>query len=116
MNKRERYIRRKNRARAKLFGTKDKPRLTVFRSNKYIYGQIVDDEKGKTLVATSAKTDKTKGTKKTKTDNATNAGLSLAEKAKKKKIKKVVFDRSGYQYHGRVKAFAQGARKGGLSF
>lgn len=116
MKKRDRHIKRRNRARAKLVGTKAKPRLTVFRSNKYIYGQIIDDEKGITMVSISAKEKKPKGEKNTKMDDAKNAGLSLAEKAKRKKIKKVVFDRSGYQYHGRVKAFADGARKGGLSF
>lgn len=114
MNKREKRERRKRRVRSKVFGTKKRPRLSVFRSNKYIYGQLIDDEKGETLASFSSKN--VKGKKDAKVKTAEAAGEKLAKKAKKKKIKEVVFDRSGYKYHGRVKAFAQGARKGGLKF
>jgi large subunit ribosomal protein L18 len=110
---REKRSKRRKRIRAKIRGTKDRPRLCVFRSNKHIYAQIIDDEKGITLMAASDKgmTDKEIGVKR-----ARLVGEMLAKKALKKKIKKVVFDRSGYRYHGRVKALAEGARKGGLEF
>lgn len=92
--------------------SKNRPRLAVFRSNKAIYAQIIDDEKGQTLVAASEK-DLKSGTK---TEKAQMVGETLAKKAVKLGIKKVKFDRRGYQYHGRVKALAEGARKGGLLF
>ncbi len=98
-------LRRHKRVRAKIKGTAKVPRLCVFRSNKHIYGQLIDDEKGKILL--SAK------------DNiviAKKVGKLLAEKAIVKKYKKVVFDRAGYKYHGRVKSLAEGAREGGLKF
>jgi len=101
----KRYMRRKLRVRSKIFGTGKRPRLSVFRSNKSLYAQIVDDEKGITLVA--AKGVKTTGEK---------IGEELAKKAIAKKIKKVVFDRNGFRFHGRVKSLAEGARKGGLEF
>lgn len=104
-------LRRKKRAKDKVRGTADYPRLVVYRSNKYIYGQIVDDINGKVLVAVSEKELKTKGTK---TEKASLVGKELATKAKKNKISKVRFDRAGYRYHGRVKAVADGAREGGL--
>jgi len=106
---------RKNRIRAKIKGTKDCPRLSVFRSNKYIYLQLIDDQTGQTLVAANDQELKSK-TKQTKTQNALATGKLLAEKAIKIKIKKAVFDRSGYRYHGRVKAVAEGAREKGLKF
>ncbi|KKU09326.1 MAG: 50S ribosomal protein L18 [Candidatus Woesebacteria bacterium GW2011_GWB1_45_5] len=93
------------RVKSKVFGTGERPRLSVFRSNKYIYGQIIDDTKGKTLAA--ARGPKTAGEK---------TGEELAKKAITKKIKKVTFDRSGFRYHGKVKSLAEGARKGGLEF
>jgi len=101
-------------------GTTKRPRLSVFRSNKAIYAQIIDDEKGKTLVAASErdlnkKTKKPKN-KKTKMEKAEMVGEVLAKKALKKKIKTIVFDRGRHPYHGRVKALAEGARKGGLKF
>jgi len=115
LRKQEKRIRRHKRVRAKIFGTKERPRLCVFRSVKHIYAQLIDDEKGKTLVAASDK-----GLKKTKRDKkvdiAKETGKLIAEKAKEQKIEKVVFDRGGYQYHGRVKALAEGAREGGLVF
>lgn len=107
--------RRKVRIRKKVAGTSQSPRLTVFRSNRYIYGQIVDDVKGTTIVANAAEVKELhKGAKKL--DASKKCGESLAQKAIQKKIKKVVFDRNGYIYTGRVASFAQGAREGGLEF
>lgn len=100
----------------KIKGTAKRPRLSVFRSNKVIYAQIIDDEKRKTLVAASEKEIKLSSNKATKTDRAHEVGKIIAKKAIKKKIKTVVFDRGSYQYHGRVKALAEGARKGSLKF
>ena len=95
---------------------KQRPRLAVFRSHKSIYAQIIDDAKGKTLVAANEKSIKWPKKKLTKTEKALAVGEALATKALKKKIKEVVFDRRKYRYHGRVKALAEGARKGGLVF
>jgi large subunit ribosomal protein L18 len=110
------YQQRKNRVRAKVKAV-GRPRLSVFRSNKYIYAQIID-EKGKTLVSLSSKdlSQKLKETAKSKTQEAAVLGEEIAAASKKKKVSKVVFDRGAYKYHGRVKALAEGARKGGLSF
>lgn len=105
MDKKEQRLSRRKKIRAKIFGTAKKPRLSVFRSNKYIYAQIINDEKGTTLASVS---DKLK--------NAKLVGQRLAELAVEKKISTVVFDRSGFKYHGRVKALAQGAREKGLKF
>jgi len=113
--KAKKHNRRKRKIRAKVSGTNVRPRLSVSRSNMYIYAQIVNDEIGKTLVSISDK-DLLKKSKQTKLEVATVVGMELAKKAMKKKIVKVVFDRSGYKYHGRVKALAEGARKGGLEF
>ncbi len=104
---------RKNRIRAKISGTAQRPRLSVFRSNLHIYGQLIDDVSGKTLVSCSDLNTKEKGGK---VQIAEKMGEDFAKKAIAKKIKKIVFDRSGFKYHGRVKAFAEGARKGGLEF
>lgn len=105
---------RKVRVRYATKGTTDRPRLHVFRSNKYMYAQIIDDSQGKTLVAASEKQlEKIKGTK---TEKAAAIGKLLAEKAKKAKLTKVVFDRGYYKYHGRVKAVAEAARQNGLEF
>jgi len=114
-NKIEKFIQRKNRVRTKAEGTPDRPRLSVFRSNRYLYAQIIDDSKGKTLVAASSK-EKEASTLKTNMEKADKVGEALAKKALKAKIKKVTFDRSGYKYHGIIKALAEGARKGGLEF
>jgi large subunit ribosomal protein L18 len=97
--------RRHKRVRAKIKGTKDIPRLCVFRSNKYIYAQIIDDEKSKTLISA-----------KSELKNANKLGKDIAQKAIGKKVKKIVFDRGGYKYHGHVKALAEGAREAGLKF
>ena len=103
-------MRRHKKIRARISGTALLPRLSVFRSNKYLYAQLVDDENGVTLV--SASDHGVKG--KTKVDRAKAAGALLAEEAKKKHIKRAVFDRGGFSYKGRVKALAEGAREGGL--
>ena len=105
---------RHKRVRAKVQGTTKRPRLCVFRSSQHIYAQIIDDDKNKTLV--SVKDLELKGEKKGKTAVASQVGELIAKKAQEKKITKVVFDRGGYKYHGRVKALAEGARKGGLKF
>ncbi len=108
-------IRRHKRVRAKISGTKEKPRLCVFRSNKHIYAQLIDDNKGKTLAVASDSELKT-GKKNSKVEIAKEVGKLIAKKAAEKKIEKVVFDRGGCQYHGKVKALADGAREGGLKF
>ena len=108
----EKFIQRKARVKSRVKGLSARPRLSVFRSNKYLYAQIIDDTKGKTLV--SAASSKIK--EGTNTEKATQVGEALAKKALKVKIKKVIFDRSGYKYHGIIKALAEGARKGGLEF
>jgi large subunit ribosomal protein L18 len=113
MSKRDNYLNRKNRVRGKVFGNEERPRLSVFRSNTRITAQIIDDIKGKTLVFAG---DKDIKGGKTKTEKAALIGEALAKKALVKKVKKVVFDKGGYKYHGRVKALADGARKGGLDF
>jgi len=105
--------RRRAKLRAKIKGTKERPRLVVFRSNKHIYAQIIDDEKGETLVSASSLKIKEK---MTKTKKARLVGEEIGKKAKKKGIRKIVFDRAGYKYHGRVKALAEGARAQGLIF
>ena len=115
MRKLEKRKIRHRRIRSKVKGTSTIPRLSVFRSNQYFYGSIVNDELGETILSVNDKESK-KARGKNKTELAYEAGVIIGEKAKKKKIKKVVFDRSGYKFHGRVGAFAQGARKGGLEF
>jgi len=115
LEKQEKRQKRHKKIRAKVFGTHSKPRLSVFRSAKHIYVQLVDDEKRKTLLSASdlkIKKSKSKG----KTTGAFSLGKLIAEKALEKKIEKVVFDRGGYKYHGRIKAVAEGAREGGLKF
>jgi len=112
--KRQKLDRRHKRVRGKISGTADRPRLSVFRSNKNIYAQLIDDEKGKTLV--SVKNSEVKSKKIKKSEMAKELGMLIAKKAVEKNIKKAVFDRGGYKYHGRVKALAEGAREGGLEF
>jgi len=101
--------------RGKISGTAQKPRLSVFRSNKAIYAQLVDDLKGITICAAST-TDKALAAEGSKSDMAKKVGALLATRAAEKGIADVVFDRSGYLYHGRIKALAEGAREGGLKF
>lgn len=104
----------KRRIRKNVFGTSERPRLSVFRSNKQIYAQIIDDTTGLTLASSSSYNNK--AATGSKTESAASVGKELAEKAKKAGVESVVFDRNGYQYHGRVKALADGAREGGLIF
>ncbi len=104
----------KRRVRRNIFGTAEKPRLSVYRSNKEIYAQIIDDNTGTTLVSASSRE---KGTATgNKTEVSASVGKALAEKAKAKGVETVVFDRNGFVYHGRIKALADGAREGGLKF
>lgn len=102
---------RKNRNRAQIFGTAEKPRLSIFRSNKYTYAQLIDDSKGHTLASASTVELNKKGKK---SELAKALGELIAEKAKKAGIKTAVLNRSFYKYHGRVKAVAEGARESGL--
>lgn len=106
--------RRKIRVRSKIRGTGDRPRLSVFRSNRFVYAQLINDEAKKTIIGVSEKhlLDTVSG----KSARAKGVGILLAKKAIDKKIKKVVFDRGGYAYNGRVKEIARGAREGGLEF
>jgi len=107
---------RKKRVRAKIFGTDQRPRLSVFRSNRHIFLQIIDDKRGVTLVSASDQEIKNKDKKMTKVEVAKETGKILGQRALEKKIKEVVFDRNGYRYHGRVRAVAEGARDAGLVF
>ncbi|HXK32282.1 MAG: 50S ribosomal protein L18 [Candidatus Nealsonbacteria bacterium RBG_13_38_11] len=109
--KQQKRQRRHKKIRSRVSGTKEKPRLCVFKSGKHIYAQLIDDEKGKT-VASASDAD----FKKIKVGKAKEIGKSIAKKAKDLKIEKVVFDRGGYKYHGQVKELAEGAREGGLIF
>ena len=102
------------RVRTRISGTAEVPRLSVFRSNSHIFAQIIDDEKGTTLVSSSSLSLKLKNGGNT--ESAKLVGKDIAEKAKSKKITKVVFDRGGYLYHGRIKALAEAARSAGLEF
>lgn len=105
------------RIRKKISGTAEKPRIAVFRSNKQIYAQVVDDIKGITILSVSSREKEVaEQTGIKKTEQAKLVGKSLAEKCKEKGIENVVFDRSGYKYHGRVKSLAEAAREGGLKF
>lgn len=116
MAKGKRYSRRDRirlSIRKRIAGTGERPRLTVFRSNKSIYAQLIDDNEGRTLFAASLKDIGTKGNK---TEQSKEVGRKLAEKAAAAGISRVVFDRNGYLYHGRVKSLADGAREGGLQF
>ena len=116
--KREGHLRRQNRVRKKIKGSSERPRLNIYRSNKHIYAQVIEDVTGKTLVAASTISkefkDKIKSLKKTEV--AKKIGEYVAIKAINKGIDKVVFDRAGFLYHGRVKAVADGAREAGLKF
>jgi large subunit ribosomal protein L18 len=111
---REARLRRHRRVRGKVSGTAERPRLAVFRSNKGIFAQLVDDEAGRTLA--SASWLQQRSLEGTKTEQAAAVGKALALEAKKAGVERCVFDRGGYLYHGRVKALAEGAREGGLQF
>lgn len=110
--------RRQRRVRAKISGTPARPRLNVFRSARHIFAQIIDDSKGHTLVAASTLDSEVRANAKqwNKKDEAKAVGKLLAQRARAKGLKQVVFDRGGYQYHGRVKSLAEGSREGGLEF
>ena len=116
LTKNERRIRIKNRVRKIVSGTESRPRLSVFRSNKEIYAQIVDDVSGKTISAASSRDKGISSTKGSKIEVATLVGKSVAEKALKAGVDTISFDRGGYLYHGRVKSLAEGAREAGLKF
>jgi large subunit ribosomal protein L18 len=107
--------RRKKRIRKKIFGASERPRLTIFRSLRHIYAQIIDDTQGRTLVSASTQ-EKGLGTAGANKANATEVGKRLAERATTAKIETVVFDRNGYLFHGCVKALADAAREKGLRF
>jgi large subunit ribosomal protein L18 len=111
---RDRRARRHKRVRKHIVGTAERPRLVIFRSNRGIAAQLVDDTAGKTVAAASFLN--ARDAKGNKTDQATAVGKLLAENAKKAGVKSVLFDRSGYLYHGRVKALADAAREGGMEF
>lgn len=105
-------LRRHLKVRKKIKSTPDRPRVAVFKSGQHIYAQVIDDEKGVTLLASSD----LKIKEGTKSEKATKVGEELAKAALKKNVKKIVFDRGGFKYHGRIAALAQGLRKGGLIF
>ena len=111
-------LKRKKRIRKKIYGTSERPRLSVFRSSRHIYAQIVDDTAGRTLVAASTVGQQTKDAPKfkNKVAAANFVGKTVGERALNQGIKKVVFDRNGFLYHGRVKSLSEGARKTGLVF
>jgi large subunit ribosomal protein L18 len=113
LTKRQGRLRRHRRVRAKVSGTAERPRLVVFRSNRGISAQLVDDAEGRTMASASWKTVDASGSK---TEQASAVGKALADAAKKAGVDACVFDRAGYLYHGRVKALAEGAREGGLQF
>jgi large subunit ribosomal protein L18 len=112
------WLKRKKRIRKKIISTVDRPRLTVFRSSKHIYGQIIDDTTGTTIVAACSNEKEVNGQPafESKVAKAVFTGKLLAQRAMDKGVKKVVFDRNGFLYHGRIKAFSDGAREAGLDF
>ena len=116
LSKSQRKLRIRRRIRKVSFGTPERPRLSVFRSNKEIYAQVIDDTTGQTLASASSREKELSGTKGTKSEIAREVGKSLAAKAVKAGIESVAFDRGGNLYHGRVKSLAEGAREGGLKF
>ena len=116
LTKNEKRLRIKSRIRKVVSGTEARPRLAVFRSNKEIYAQIIDDVTGKTIIAASSRDKDITSAKGTKSEIATLVGKAIAERAIKVGVDTISFDRGGYQYHGRVKSLAEGAREGGLKF
>ena len=110
----QRRLKRRRRVRAKVRGTAERPRISVFRSNRGIVAQLIDDDAGRTLAAVNWTEADLRGLKPM--EQATRAGAALAERAKAAGVESAVFDRGGYRYHGRVKALAEGAREGGLTF
>lgn len=116
LTKNERRLRIKSRIRKIVSGTEARPRLTVFRSNKEIYAQVIDDVTGITISAASSRDKEISSAKATKSEVAKLVGKTLAEKALKAGVETIAFDRGGYLYHGRVKSLADGAREAGLKF
>jgi len=114
VTKRQQRLRRRRRVRARISGTAERPRLSVYRSNRGVFAQLVDDTKGHTVAAVNWIEPELR--KLSAAEQAKQAGQLLAERAKAAGIETCVFDRGGYQYHGRVKALAEGAREGGLAF
>lgn len=115
LNKVQKRIRIKRRVRGKISGSADLPRLSVYKSNKEIYAQLINDKDGKTLAQASSR-EKGVDAKGTKVEISAAVGKAIAEKAKAAGIENIVFDRNGFVYHGRVKALADGAREAGLKF
>ena len=111
--KEQRRLKRRRRVRAKVRGTAERPRISVFRSNRGIFAQLVDDEAGRTIAAVQWTEPQLRDLKKA--EQSTKAGQLLAERAKAAGIERAVFDRGGYQYHGHIKAFADGVREGGIA-
>ena len=107
---------RHDRIRLRVEGSESRPRLAVFRSNTHIYAQVIDDGTGKTLAAASTVEKELRGTKQTKTDEAKTVGRLVAERAKAAGVGRVVFDRAGFRYHGRIRSLADAAREAGLEF
>lgn len=116
LSKYERRARLRSRIRKTVGGTESRPRLAVFRSNKEIYAQIIDDVNGKTITAASSRDKDIDASKLNKVEAAKLVGKAIAEKAVKAGVETIAFDRGGYLYHGRVKSLAEGAREGGLKF
>ena len=114
LTKPQKRLRRRRRVRAKVRGTAERPRLSVFRSNRGVFGQLIDDDGARTLVAVAWTEPELR--KLESMEQAKRAGALLAERAKKAGLETCVFDRGGYRYHGRVRALAEGAREGGLRF
>jgi large subunit ribosomal protein L18 len=114
LSKQQRRLRRRRRVRAKVAGTAERPRLSVYRSNRGVFAQLIDDRNGHTVAAVNWIEPELRKLKAG--EQAKRAGELLAERAKKAKVESCVFDRGGYRYHGRVKALADGAREGGLRF
>jgi large subunit ribosomal protein L18 len=114
ITKEARRLKRRRRVRAKVIGTAERPRISVFRSNRGIFAQLIDDSAGRTLAAVAWTEEPLRSL--SRAEQSSEAGKLLAERAKSAGIETAVFDRGGYQYHGRVKALADGAREGGLNF
>ena len=114
MTKPAQRLRRRRRVRAKIRGTAERPRISVFRSNRGIFAQLIDDDAGRTIASVNWTEGDLRGLKRM--EQATRAGTLLADRAKAAGVDTAVFDRGGYQYHGRIKALADGAREGGLAF
>jgi len=114
--KQQKRIRRHKKIRMKIYGTHERPRLCIFRSNQHVYAQLVDDNKGKVLASVSDRDLKAKLASAKGCEVAKEVGKLIAKKAKELKVEKIIFDRGGFLYHGRIKALAEGAREEGIKF